>query len=124
MSTNKKENKQLTKAYRSFDRGLNACVNETKRKLESACDSVQERITKVESSVIKYVQGVRSLCDRDLTFASEIVTKEMRNKVLMSQWACSFLAGSRDVTLDSITYGFTRFAFTICMCYDNVTSQY
>jgi hypothetical protein len=115
---------QFGAAYRSFDRGLVACIDDIKNKLTKACDGIENRLVKVEDAVVQYVQGIKALTARDLDFASEIVTKEMRTKVLMSQWASSFIAGSRNASLDPIAYGFARFAFTICSCFDAVSAEY
>jgi hypothetical protein len=125
MSAPKKpEQSALGKAYRAFDRGLVACVDTIKTNLIEALDKIDDRIDKVEDAVITYVQGIKATTTKDLDFASGVVTREMRNKVLISQWVASFLAGSRDVSLDPIAYSFARFAFTICACYDAVSGDY
>lgn len=120
----KTQESAIGKAYRSFDRGIVAYIDQLKEKFAKSLDRIDERVSKVEDRVIQYVMGVKATCDKDLDFASEVVTKEMRNKVLISQWVSSFLAGSRDVSLDPVAYSFARFAFTICSCYDTVPGDY
>ena len=67
---------------------------------------------------------LRQECERDLDVAEGLVNKELRSKVIMSQWTNGFLAESTDEYLDPISFAFARFSLNMCLCYTDVSSEY
>ena len=104
------------RAFRAFDRGLSDFLEKQRSRIMTALEGVETRIDTVEDQIVTYVQGLKRNTDRDLDFANELVTKELRSKVLMSQWTNSFLSGSTTAAMDPFTYGFARFALHCCLC--------
>ena len=82
------------------------------------------KLHRAEATMKRYVQKTRELTEKELHFAEAIVNKEMRSKIVMSQWTNYFLAVSDQVTLDPITYAFSRFCLNICLCYADVSVAY
>ena len=111
-------------AFRLFDRGVITCINEQKNKLNKACDKVQIKINSLESKISLAFDAVRKQCDKDLDLADELIHKEMRSKLIISQWTNGFLADSTDITLDPISFAFSRFCLNMSLCYSDVTAQY
>jgi hypothetical protein len=56
--------------------------------------------------------------------AEVLVKKELRNKVLISDWTSKFLSNTDDVMLDPVTFGFTRFSLNVALCFNDVTPEY
>jgi len=128
MATNKEQEKakaaRFGAAFRQFDKGLMNIIDETKKKLNCACDNVAKRVKKVEKALVLYVNKTKALTERDLDLAELLLKKELRSKIIMSQWTQSFLSATSDDHLDPVSYAFARFALNVCMCYSDVTADY
>ena len=57
---------------------------------------------------------------RELTIADNLVNRELKSKNLLAQWTNRFLAESGSITLDPITFAFTRFCLNVALCYLDV----
>ena len=71
-----------------------------------------------------YAVFLRKRTDKELDMAESIVNRELRSKVIMSEWVNGFLARTKDIALDPVTFAFSRFALNIAMCYDVVPPSY
>lgn len=85
---------------------------------------VEMKLEKCEHSIIELMEKTRADTTRELEFADMLVNKEMKSKVLMSQWTNHFLAISNETNLDPITFAFSRYCLNITLCYADVNVQY
>jgi hypothetical protein len=111
-------------AFRLFDRGLTTMVYTARDKLTKACDTVQSRITSCEKKANMAFALLKQACDRDLDVADGLVQKELRSKVIISQWTNAFLSQSKEEYLDPISFAFARFSLNMCLCYTDVSAEY
>ncbi len=56
--------------------------------------------------------------------AEILVKKELRSKIVVSEWTSKFLSSSRDTQLDPITFAFARFSLNVTLCYADVPALY
>lgn len=99
-------------------------VYSARDKLTKACDKVQTRILSCEKKANMAFALLRQQCDRDLDAADGLVQKELRSKVIISQWTNAFLSASREEYLDPISFAFARFSLNMCLCYTDVSADY
>lgn len=74
--------------------------------------------------MVKYVAKKIQITESELQIAEILVKKELRSKMIMSQWTSSFLAESHQQTLDPITFAFARFSLNVAICYNEVPPAY
>ena len=111
-------------AFRMFERGMGDMLNHERNKLSEACDKVDAKIKHAEKKVFRAILKQRELCEADLELADRLVRKELRSKIITSQWTNSFLAVSDDEYLDPVSFSFARFAMNMCLCYADVSAEY
>ena len=116
--------KKFGQAFRMFERGLGDLLNHERIKLSSACDKIDKKIKHAEKKVVRALIKQRRICDEDLELADRLVKKELRSKIITSQWTNSFLAVSDDEYLDPVSFAFARFAMNMCLCYTDVSPEY
>lgn len=116
-------NPVFKKLFMKFDKDVSVFVNRTSSELTRALDRVEVKMKRVEDSFDKCIAALRGQCDMELKVAEFLVNKEMRSKVIMSQWCNKFLAGSNQEDLNPITFAFARFVLNMCLCYDTVDPQ-
>lgn len=115
---------EYSAAAKLFDRQLVHVIEKFRRTLHNHCDVLQRKVERCESKMLRYTRGVRDQTDNELAIAENLVNKELRSKVIMSEWTGTFLTASKDETLDPVTFAFARFALNICLCYNDVPASY
>ena len=108
--------KKFGQAFRMFERGLGDLLNHERNKLSEACDKIDKKIKHAEKKAVRALLKQRQLCNEDLELADRLVKKELRSKIITSQWTNNFLAVSDDEYLDPVSFAFARFARTCCTC--------
>lgn len=116
--------KKFGTAFRMFERGLGDLLNTERKKMTDACDVIDKKIKHAEKKVVKALLKQRRICDEDLELADRLVRKELRSKIITSQWTNGFLAVSDDEYLDPVSFAFARFAMNMCLCYTDVSPEY
>ena len=56
--------------------------------------------------------------------AEVLVKKELRSKIVVSEWVSRFLSKTSDTQLDPVTFAFARFSINIILCYADVPASY
>lgn len=112
------------KLFKKFDKGVNTVLDSFRKKINVSVDKCEQRLKKCEKSLQNYVRKVRDACEEDLKQAEVLVNKELRSKIIISQWTNKFLATSEQASLDPITFAITRFSLNICMNYCDVSPEY
>lgn len=107
-----------------FDRGLQSILDKNFKLMNHACLKVGMKVERTEKKLLYFTKTLRKKTSVDLLMAESLVHKELRSKIIMSEWTSSFLAASNDATLDPVTFAFARFALNICLCYKDVPASY
>jgi hypothetical protein len=110
--------------FKKFDRSLVATLEKFVKTVNNKLEVVQRKLENVELKMYKYVHQIKKITERDLSIADCLVTKELRSKIIMSEWTNKFVSVTNDETLDPVTFAFGRFALNICMCYNDVPASY
>lgn len=110
--------------FAQFDKKLMNAVDYNSKVMQHKIAKVESRVSKLEDSIARYINETKAKQDRELGLAETLVHKEMRSKLLMSQWTNYFLANSDQVTLDPITFTFCRYSLNVCICYAEVPASY
>lgn len=110
--------------FQSFDRTLTIMVNKTSRKLNQSCIRVETKLLNTERKMKWYTKRVKEKVDGEFHMADCLVTKELRSKIIMSQWTGKFLSATSDSSLDPITFAFARFSLNVCLSYQDVPAEY
>ena len=114
----------FNRLFDTFDRKLISMVDYTSKLLGHKIGRLEARLEKAENTMMRYVSETKLIHDNELALAEVLVHKEMRSKVLMSQWTNYFLANSEQTHLDPVTFTFCRYCLNICICYAEVDASY
>jgi hypothetical protein len=115
---------QYMDLFQTFDRSLTMMVNKTARKMTQCCIRVETKLNNTERKMKWYTKRVKEKVDGEFHMADCLVTKELRSKIIMSQWTGKFLSATSDSSLDPITFAFARFSLNICLSYQDVPAEY
>jgi hypothetical protein len=115
---------QYMDLFQTFDRSLVMMVNKTSRKMTQCCIRVENKLNNTERKMKWYTKRIKEKVDEEFNMADCLVTKELRSKIIMSQWTGKFLSATSDGNLDPITFAFARFSLNICLSYQDVTADY
>eukprot|EP01038_Epipyxis_sp_PR26KG_P008174 gene8174-11059_t len=107
-----------------FEKGFSAHLDHFNKTISGSLDKLEVRLNKCDKSMRKVIQMTHDNCEKDLQLAEELVNKELRSKVIMSQWTNKFLSESKQTSLDPITFALTRFSLNICLTYSDVSPDY
>lgn len=110
--------------YRKFDKSLSTTLESFSKQIHSSISKIELRLSQCEHKVKDIVRKARGEFDRDLALAETLVNKELRSKVIMSQWTNHFLASVEQCTLDPITFAISRYCLNMCLCYGDVSVEY
>jgi hypothetical protein len=114
----------LDKLYQELERGLALQVTQTKKMLNLALDKLDNRIRVAEGNLKQMYGTLIMNCNQELNVADQLVQKELRSKILTSQWTSTFLVNSETQLLDPISFAYARFSLNICLSYCDVEPQY
>lgn len=112
------------KLFTKFDRGLNATLESFRKTMYVSINRVESRLASCEHSMRTYIGRTKSACADDVNLAEVLVNKELRSKIIMSQWTNKFLSTTTTDTLDPITFCLSRFAMNISVCFNDVSPHY
>ena len=85
---------------------------------------VETRLAQCEDTLLKHLNKTKQSCVEDVNMAEVLVNKELRSKVIMSQWTNKFLSSTSNNTLDPITFSLARFSLNVCLCFNDVSPSY
>jgi hypothetical protein len=115
---------QLEELFKKFDRTLVVTLEKFGKQVNNLCDVVERKLDRTEMKIYRYTEGIKNQVKHELNIADSLVSKELRSKIIMSEWTSSFLSKTSDATLDPVTFAFARFALNICLCYNEVSASY
>lgn len=107
-----------------FEKSLSSQIERMTRTFNFALEKLDIKLQSCEARMESYCQRTRQKCDEELSVAESLVNKELRSKVIMSQWTNKFLAESESEVLDPITFAFARFSLNVSLCYKDIEPQY
>lgn len=121
---NIKQNPIYIKLFSKFDQGFSSQMDKLNRTINIALESLDAKVKRCERKMESCCIQIKKKCDSDLLVAENLVNKELRSKVIMSQWTNKFLSETESISLDPITFAFARFSLNISLCYLDVNPQY
>lgn len=111
--------------YHKFDRQLIESCRCTKEKILDSIKKLEIKLELCESNLSEIVRKKLEETRIEIAIAERLVEREMKNKIVMSNWTSYFLS---DITcnhiLDPLTYTFARFSLNICLCYGDISAAY
>ena len=116
--------REQKKIFRYFDKECQARLDKIYLKFNTACQKVEDKIKRVELNSLRYITRILDKSSVDVDFAEGLIQKELKSKVIISQWINYFLCESDSNTLDHISYGIVRWCLNIALCYNEVTPEY
>lgn len=119
------KNNLYSNLFKSFDTKLMEQCQKTKLKLSKSLDTVEAKLKLCETSIREHVIQKLIEIKHEIKIAEVIVNREMKGKILMSNWTSHFLGSlNENDTLDPLTFAFARFSLSVCLCYKDVTASY
>jgi len=112
------------KLFYKFDAGLNASIDSFRKTITVSVQKVEKRLQTVEDKMIDLLTRVKTEAREEVDLAEVLVNKELRSKIIMSQWTNSFLSASRVDVLDPVTFSLGRLSLNICLVFNEVPPQY
>jgi len=119
-----KKNEFYAKLYNKFDNNLSKAFEQFHKQLNVSINKVENRLDHCEKTLKTYMNKQQELYNNDMNLAETLVKKELKSKIIMSQWTNKFLSNSNDENLDPITFALCRFSLNICLCYHEVSPNY
>ena len=104
----KKALSTFDKLLRDFDRGLVNQIQALQGSMNAALDRLEKRIKRTERHLHRMYKKVINNCEQEMKFADGLVAKELKSKILTSQWTNKFLSEGTLVSLNPITFAFAR----------------
>lgn len=110
--------------FKKFDKGLISCLDHFSKTINVSLHRVEKRLKKCEDFIYNEVNKTRKNCESDLALAENLVNKELRSKIMMSQWTNKFLASTQEINLDPITFAISRFSLNVALTFRDVNPMY
>jgi hypothetical protein len=117
-------NEFYKKLYRKFDKSLNSCLEGFQKTINNSIAKVETRLYQCEEAMKVYMDNTKKGYETDLNLAETLVNKELRSKVIISQWTNLFLTTTEQATIDPVTFSISRFALNIALTFDAVSPKY
>jgi hypothetical protein len=114
----------LQELFKKFDRTLVVTLEKFTKQVNNMCDVVERKLERTELKLISYTDAIQKQVKHEMHVADCLVSKEMRSKIIMSEWTSTFLSNTSEDTLNPVTFAFARFALNICLCYNEVPASY
>lgn len=115
---------EFEELFKKFDRTLVITLDKFVRTINSKVEVVQRKLENVEKKMYLYVKKIKKKTENELKIADCLVSKELRSKIIISEWTSKFLSITNDESLDPVTFAFARFSLNICLCYSDVSANY
>lgn len=104
----------------------------------TAIKKCEKRLEQCEDSLDTYLTHINLEKENNLVLADKLVRKEMRSKVIISQWANSFLVSTSNHSpnnntinheenakpLDPITFAIIRYCLNVALNYQDISPEY
>lgn len=106
--------------FKKFDKSLSTTLESFNKQLSFAISKIENRLNECERNIKVVVKRTRKHFDSELAVAETLVNKELRSKIIMSQWTNKFLSSVEQADLDPITFALSRFVLDIVApnCFD------
>ena len=119
------KNEFYKQLFKKFDNQLLESCRSTKAALNRSIDHLEVKLKNCEKKLIERVRQKAAETEAEIRVAESLVNREMKNKVIISNWTSYFLGASSALeTLNPLTYAFSRFSLNICLCYGEMSPAY
>jgi hypothetical protein len=110
--------------FNKFDKGLQQQLDGFKRAMTQKMNDIELKLAHCEGSLNTLVKKLQQNFEKELVVAETLVNKELRSKVIMSQWTNKFLAAEEQAVIDPITFAISRYALNVAISYVDITPAY
>ena len=124
MNARLKKNKFYFNLFRKADDLVTETLRRNRNQLSHALDQVEKKLNKLETSVHEHVTAKKAEADAEMAVAEALVNRELKAKIIMSDWCGHFLSTTRLESLDPVTFAFTRYSLSIALSYADVPVDY
>jgi hypothetical protein len=119
------KNNFYSNLFKDFDTKLMEQCQKTKNKLTVSLNVVDIKLKTCERNITEHITQKSMEIEREIRIAESIVNREMKGKIIMSNWTSFFLGSiNENNTLDPLTFAFARFSLSVCLCYKDVSASY
>lgn len=109
--------------FKKFDNKLIEVIQKQQKIMTVSVDRLETKLITCESSITARIINKSLSTERELKLADGLVYRELKNKIIISNWTAHFLSECDD-TLDPLTFAFARFCLSVAICYKDITVQY
>lgn len=122
---NSLKNKEFySKLFNKFDRAIISNLDHFRKQINVSIQKAEKRLKTCEYTIFQYLDKTKKAYSNDLNLAEVLVNKELRSKIIMSQWTNKFLSSTTEDVLDPITFSLSRFSLNISLSFNEVTPMY
>lgn len=118
------DNEFFKNLFKKFDKGLMNSVESFRKQVNVSLQKLEGRLQSCENTMNQYIDTTKKSCDKDLVQAETLVNKELRSKIIISQWTNKFLATAEQTALDPVTFAISRFCLNVGLSFTDVSPQY
>ena len=115
-----RKNKFYSSLFRQCDEEMERFLSDQGNTITRQIKALDSRLSKLEKTVLEKTHEMTSKVSSELKIADNLIQRELKNKIILSQWTTYFLANSKQDSLDPLTFAFSRYAQSICLCYSEV----
>lgn len=124
MNRSLEKNDFYRKLFKKFDKTLTSTLDHFSKSVNASIQKVESRLKDCEETMQNYIDITKTRCENDLVLAEVLVNKELRSKIIMSQWTNKFVAATSEMSLDPISFALARFSLNLCISYNEVFPDY
>lgn len=117
----REESEFMKKLRLKFEKGMNSSLESFSKQINVSLGKLNTRLKNCERTMKRCVKKLRGNFDSELNIAENLVNKELRSKIIMSQWTNKFLSSIEQKNLDPITFGLSRYCLNIALCFQDIT---
>ena len=100
------------------------CIRKNRSEITRSLEVLEKKVNRLESNLIRHVMSKKAEVDHEMGTAEALVNRELKAKVIMSDWCGQFLSQSRLESLDPVTFAFSRYSLSIALSYADVRVEY
>eukprot|EP01039_Chlorochromonas_danica_P007691 gene7691-8498_t len=113
--------------YKKFEKSFKTMVDGLQKQVNHALEKIEARLVHCEDVLRAQVRQSVQHYEAELSLAEVLVNKELRGKVILSQWTNRFLSAqqeSGEQQLDPITFAISRYCLNVALCVEEVSPSY
>lgn len=112
--------------YKKFEKSFKTMLDGLQKQVNHALEKIEARLVRCEDVLRAQVRQSVQHYEGELGLAEVLVNKELRGKVILSQWTNRFLSAQQESEqqLDPITFAISRYCLNVALCVEEVSPSY